>query len=250
MTRLQAASIHFGISAAIAALVVGLMMFIWYPGPLFTAMGGHTLVMILIAVDVVLGPLITLVIFNPRKARHLIRFDLAVIGFVQAAALAYGVFIVSQVRPAFMVFTVDRFDLVAVIDLEPEALAMGSRPEYREIPWGGPRVVGANPPQDASTQMEIIMSAAAGGRDVQHFPRFYAPYESLAATAATKAKPVERLRKAHPESAKALDATLARLGRTLEDTRYLPLKARAHDYSVLVDAKSGAILGYVEINPW
>lgn len=250
MTRLQAASIHFGISTVIAALVVGLMMLVWYPGPLFTAMGGHTLVMILIAVDVVLGPLITLVIFNPKKARHLIRFDLAVIGLVQAAALSYGVYIVSQVRPAFVVFTVDRFDLVAVSDLEPKALAMGSRPEYREIHWGGPRVVGANPPQDADTQMEVIMSAAAGGRDVQHFPRFYVPYENLASIAASKALPVERLRKAHPESAKAIDATLARLGRTLDNTRYLPLKARAHDYSVLVDAKSGAILGYVEINPW
>lgn len=249
MTRIKAASIHLALSAAIAAAVCGIMLFLWFPGPLFTAMGGNTLVMILVGVDVVLGPLITLIIFNPKKARHLIRLDLAVIGLVQLAALAYGVYIVSEVRPQYMVFTVDRFDLVSTVDLRPQDLAQAA-PEYRSLQWGSPRTVGAKPPTDANRQFEMITSAAAGGRDVQHFPEFYVPYEQLASAALAKSHPIERLKKAHPESSADIDATLARLGRTAAGTRYLPLKARARDFSVLIDAKTGAVVGIAEVNPW
>ena len=77
LNRWKAATLHLGISAAIAATVVALMLALWYPKPYFEAMGGDTLIMILIGVDVVIGPLITLVIFDPKKKK--LKFDLAVI---------------------------------------------------------------------------------------------------------------------------------------------------------------------------
>ncbi len=57
--------------------------------------------------------MVTLIVFNPGKRLALLRLDLAVIGTIQAAALAYGVSVIAEARPVYMVFTVDRFDLVA-----------------------------------------------------------------------------------------------------------------------------------------
>ena len=88
LNRWKAALIHLGISAAIGVGVVALMLFVWYSRPYFTAMGGDTLILLLIGVDVVIGPLITLTIFDPKKKG--LRFDLSVIAAVQLAALAYG----------------------------------------------------------------------------------------------------------------------------------------------------------------
>ena len=39
MSRWQAAGLHLGLSAAIAAIVLGVLYLLWYPATYFTAMG-------------------------------------------------------------------------------------------------------------------------------------------------------------------------------------------------------------------
>jgi len=251
MTRQKATAIHLGLSALIGAIVCAVMLFVWYPGPLFNASGGQSLVAILIAVDVVVGPLITFIIFNPTKARHLLRLDLAFIGLVQFAALAYGVYVISQARPAYIVFTVDRFDLVAVQELTAKARAEAKRPEFRELPLGRPATIGAIPPIDGNEQMDVITSAASGGRDVQHFPRYYVPYAEVARQAAARARPIKVLRdRLSKGDALELDRAIAATGFAEADLRFLPLDGRAADYVVLLDAKTGDVRGYAAVDPW
>ena len=249
MNRWKAFAIHLGISAAIGTIVVGTMLLVWYPGLFFTAMGGNDLVLILLGVDVVLGPLITLVVFNPRKARRLLRIDLAVIGAIQALALAYGVQVIAEVRPVYMVFTVDRFDLVAANDLKESELARVSDPAFQGIPWGRPRTVGVQSPADSKEQMRIIQSALAGA-DLQTFPQYYVKYEVLAARALKVSKPLAVLRRRHPEEGARIDGRIAELGRKEGELRFLPLKARSRDYCVLLDAKDGSVAGFLELIPW
>ena len=85
------------LSFAVATAVLAFMLSLWYPGPLFEAAGGDRLVFILVAVDVTLGPLITLVIFKAGKKG--LKFDLAVIASLQLAALVYGMHTVYVARP-------------------------------------------------------------------------------------------------------------------------------------------------------
>ena len=101
MTRWKASAIHLGISAGDRRLgrgrgdAAGLV-----PEPLFTATGGNDLVMILVAVDVVLGPLITLIVFNPAKPLQADRASTStVIAVLQLAALAYGIGVIAMARP-------------------------------------------------------------------------------------------------------------------------------------------------------
>ena len=249
MNRWKAAGIHLGISALIAISIVATMLLVWYPPPFFTAMGGNDLVMILVAVDVVLGPTITFIIFNPGKPLRLIRFDLAVIGMVQFAALVYGVYVVAIARPVYMVFTVDRFDLVAANEIQREELARVKDPRFKAIPWGKPPTIAVRSPTDPNEQFRVIQSALRGA-DLQTFPQYYVPYEEMARDALRRSRPLERLRKGHPDEAEEIDGTLKKLDRTLADTHYLPLKARARDYSVLLDAKTGAVVGFVKVIPW
>jgi hypothetical protein len=251
MNRWKACAIHLGISALIGTAVISAMLFVWYPGPFFTAMGGNDLVIILLGVDVVLGPLITLIVFNPRKRAALLKLDLAVIGAIQAAALAYGVSVIAEVRPVYMVFTVDRFDLVAASDIKAAELARVADPRFRSIPWGKPPTIAVKTPTDPKEQMRVIQSALEGS-DLQTFPQYYTDYEAFAGQALKVSKPYSLLRRRHPEpeSIALIDKRLAELGRKEEDVRFVPLKARNRDYCVLVDAKSGAVLGFLELYPW
>ena len=80
-SRWKAAGIHLAISVSIALVVVVFMFFLWYPTPYFQAMGGGGLLLLVTGVDVVLGPLITLVIFNTQKKS--LKFDLMCVAIVQ-----------------------------------------------------------------------------------------------------------------------------------------------------------------------
>ena len=106
LNRWKASTIHLACSALIATTIIVLMLALWYPGAYFTAMGGQMLVLIVVGVDVVLGPLITLIIFDTRKKS--LKFDLGVIVAVQVAALVYGCYVMFEARPVYNVFVVDR----------------------------------------------------------------------------------------------------------------------------------------------
>src|SRR4051812_39853954 len=96
--RIRAATLHLALSAAIAAAVFLPIYFFWYPDVLFSKAGGRDLFFLILGVDVTIGPLITFVIFVPRKKG--LAFDLAVIAILQTAALAYGVYVLFESRPA------------------------------------------------------------------------------------------------------------------------------------------------------
>src|SRR5512132_772047 len=103
MNRFKAALIHLGISACIAGATLLFMLTVWYPGPFFKAVGGDGLILILLGVDVAIGPLITLVVFDTRKKS--LKMDLAVVALLQLAAFSYGVWTIFEARPVYIAFT-------------------------------------------------------------------------------------------------------------------------------------------------
>jgi hypothetical protein len=145
LNRWKASAIHLALSAAIGISVIALMLALWYPQHYFAAMGGDTLIMLLIGVDVVIGPLITLIIFDPKKKN--LRFDLAVIALLQLTALVYGCSVMFKARPVFNVFVVDRFEVIAANAVDEESLEK-AKPPFRTLPLTGPKIAGAREPED------------------------------------------------------------------------------------------------------
>lgn len=234
LSRWQAAGTHFLICLAIAAAVVTLMLEVWYPGALFEAAGGNALLMILVGVDVTLGPLLTLIVFKAGKPG--MAFDLAFIATVQLAALTYGGYVVFLARPAFVVFVKDRFEVVSAAELPPEALAQAKYPQFRKVPLTGPGLAVADVPTDPAERKKVI-EAAFAGRDLQQFPRLYAPFGERRAEVLAKAKPLSRLR-AESEVTAAVDAYLARAGAGAQDAPALLLRTRFAWLVVIVDPKT------------
>ena len=86
-SRTRAFLIHLAASASVVGAFAAVLRLFWYPGPWFTASGTWEVLRILIGVDVVLGPVLTLIVFKPSKPS--LPFDLAVIALVVKAFLAY-----------------------------------------------------------------------------------------------------------------------------------------------------------------
>ena len=239
-TRWQASGLHLLISAAIAAAVLTLMLGVWYSTPLFEAEGGLGLVFILVGVDVVLGPLITLIIFKSGKPG--LKFDLSVIATLQLSALIYGGYVVFEARPVFLVLVKDQFEVVTAAELKPEWLEAARRPEFRTLPATGPVLVAFEVPADENERQVIVLSAISGGRDAQHYIQYYVPYADRAQEALSRALAIEEVRRRYATTAKVIDQYLAGSGRKDAEVRYLPMRARNEWIAVLVDAKSGVVV--------
>ena len=244
MSRWRASGIHFLLSVAVASSVLVFMLTVWYPWPLFEAAGGDRLIFILLAVDVALGPLITLVIFKVGKKG--LKFDLAVIAMLQLAALAYGMHTVYLARPVYLVFTKDRFDLVSASDLDPQDLEKVTRPEFAHVPLGRPRYIAAVPPSDPAARQRLLM-ASLQGKDLQLHPQYYVPYEQEVPSALARAQSLELILKRDPEG---VQRRLKAAGRSQEAVKFLPLRGKLTDGAVLLDAKTGAPLDIVLVDPW
>ena len=107
MNRYQAFGSHLLISLVIFAVILVCITQYWYPGILFDTGNGWKAIGLIIGIDLVLGPLLTLLVFNPKK--NSLKFDLSVIAAVQVAALSYGTWTIYQSHPVAVAFINNHF---------------------------------------------------------------------------------------------------------------------------------------------
>ncbi len=107
MSRWKAGFIHLLISLAIFLGLLALILLLWYPGILFNIDRGWAGLQLVIGVDLIAGPLLTLVVFKAGKPG--LSFDLSCIAFFQAACMAVGMWVVYSERPLALVLAYDTF---------------------------------------------------------------------------------------------------------------------------------------------
>lgn len=113
ITKLKATGVHLGLSVIIFLYLAYQIVYNWYPQPYFSIDGGWQGLRLIAAVDLVLGPVITFMIFDLSKSRRAILFDLTTIVVIQFAALFYGVFLTYYQRPVAIVL-IDEFVMSAI----------------------------------------------------------------------------------------------------------------------------------------
>lgn len=158
MSRWQASAIHFSISLAVFLVLMAIILLVWYPGILFSVDGGWTGLRIVIGVDLVLGPLLTLVVFKVGKPGLL--FDLSCIVFAQVACMAAGMWIVYSERPLALVLAYDTFYSLAAGEYQD----FGKDPSILEgFPGSYPKLIYIELPEnEISAEIANIRSQFIG----------------------------------------------------------------------------------------
>ena len=249
MSRWKAAAIHLSISLTLAAIVATLLYTMWFPPPYFRAAGASDLIPLLMGVDIIMGPLLTLVVISPGKPKKLRQLDLSIIVALQVVAFGYGFYVVCQARPVFIVAESDRLVIVAADELTNADLAKGNRPEYRSRSWRGPQLVGALPPTGPQVA-EFTMKVLAGGKDIDQLPEYYVPYEQLADRLMKHALPLDLLKPADADQRKqlaALESDATTRGQTLQ---FLPLQRGPEDYAAIIAPGQRQPVAVLHVDPW
>ena len=247
MTRWRASATHFLISFVVLGLVIGLVVWRWYPPALFEMAKAGPLLSILVSVDLILGPALTAIVY--RSGKKGLTFDLTFIAVVQLAALCYGLFTLATSRPVYLVATSDRFQLVFANELEitdPSKVP----PAYRDPPWFGPTLVAAPLPADPKERLEAMIAAMTGAR-IEQQPARYAPYPAKNGEPMRAAIPAETAIEVAPRPQQAaLLAAFSRYRSGAKRLAMLPLQSTRGNATVVLDAVDGRILGFAPIDPW
>lgn len=244
---LGAAGWHLLASALAAAVAAGLVFGVWFPYPYRDLVGGRELFLIVVAVDVVCGPLLTLVLFNHLKSRRELALDLSLVAVVQLAALIYGLHTVVEARPVYLAFEVDRFRAVTMADVQRDKL----RPELgglHVIGWNGPRVIGVRQPKDNEEMMRSL-DLSLGGIDPAVRPDWWVPYGEVRSRVLAKARLASELREKRPDQKSLIDASISDSGLLEERLRWLPITSfQSTGWVAFVDATSAEIKFFAPVD--
>jgi hypothetical protein len=182
--RLKLFALHFLSSCCVLGLVWGALYLGWYRWPGWYVSGVLGIAAIMAGVDVVLGPLLTLIIANPGKSRRVLARDIGVIAAVQLVALVYGAVTLWHGRPLYYTYSEGWLQMVPAGDISAQEAALGRQLNPRFAPhwYSLPRWIYAPLPKDTKLADQIVESATlSGGDDVIQMPRFYRPWEEAAA---------------------------------------------------------------------
>jgi len=233
---------HLSTSVIIVLFVIWLVFFIWYPSPLATAVGVTHIFLMLLAIDVILGPFLGLLVY--KEGKKTLKFDLSVIILIQIAALCYGVYSIAQGRPVWLAYNVDRIELVRNNEIIQDHVDQ-AQTQFQHPSWLKPRYVGVAFAKDANQRDNDLFAEALGGISIAQKPERYVEIEQVKLKIQQHAQDLALL-------AQYNDKVLVKkiLAQYPQANAFVPLKANAVDMTVLVNRDTAEIIKIVDLRPW
>lgn len=246
-TALPAVFWHLIASVVVATLAAALVFGVWYPEPYAQLAGGADLFWLLVAVDVVCGPLLTGVLYTPKKPKRELFQDLGLVAVIQLAALVYGLYTVALARPVYLVFEVDRFRVVSAADIQPSAL----KPDLgglHVLPWAGPKIIGVRDPRNAEEKLKSIEQSLQG-LEPSVRPDWWQAYALSKPQVLKRAQPIDTLRKKQPGAVSLIDQAVAESGTGESALGWLPLTSfRSTSWVAFVDLSTAEVLAFAPVD--
>lgn len=230
------------ISCLIALLVIGLVFFIWYPSPLTTAVGVTHIFLMLLVIDVILGPLLGLLVY--KEGKKTLKFDLSVIILIQIAALCYGVFSIEQGRPAWLVYNVDRFELVRKNEIVDTNI-QHAQPQFQQASWFKPQYVATEFAKDTQQRNDEMFAEVFSGISIAQRPERYVELTQAKTQIQQRVLPLNELEQYNSKA--DVEKTLAKYPNV---DAWVPLKATAVDMVVLLNKEKAEVIKIVDLRPW
>ena len=245
MTRSQASAIHLLISAAFVSVIFLIIFFVWYPGATYTIAGAFSIVLLLISVDLVLGPLLALIVY--KKDKPGLRFDLSFIATIQLIALLYGSFTLYNDQPYYMVFAVDRFNVVSEKQIDRSNLRFD---ELLQKPFADVISVYARMPEGEAFQQFLQSVNFEGRADLERRPEFWEPYPNGKQIVIDAIRPLAELNPRSAQDERRVLRAIRTHGSDHPNLGFLPIGTLAEDMGMVMDMDTAEPLDVIKVDPW
>lgn len=236
--KFKAAGIHLLISLFLALLSFLLIYLVWYPTPLVKATGVEGLFLMMLGIDLILGPTFTFIVY--KKLKKTLKFDLWVIAIIQLSAMLYGIFSMYQGRPIWIAFAGDRFELIKANDL------VESETKHIKIPYFGPDFTYVNvKPVSAKEQLNMMLEEAQSGINPVQKPERHQKFSFASIDISQKAISLTEL-----ESYNNVNLVHSILRQYPNANSWLPLSANRLDMVILLNKEKAEVVEIVDLRPW
>ena len=242
--RFRAFGLHLLASSVALSSILGALYFGWYRWPGWYLTDAARVIMVMAGVDIVLGPLLTLIIAGPAKPRRVLARDIAVIVAVQLCALVYGAASLWNGRPLYYAYSENILQLVQAYDIEDAESALGQKQNPGLAPhwYSLPRWIWAPLPQDKDAALKIMTAAVTGGDDVISMPRYFKPWDQGLPALRTRLKKVDEVPYFARKDKDLLKARMAAAGMAADQPNCMPLTGRGHPLLAVFDPVSVRIV--------
>lgn len=244
-TKFKASLIHLALSLVLVSLIISLIIYFWYPLEYLNITNFKNIALLIILIDLVLGPLLTFVVFNPQKKS--LRFDLAVIAVIQLSALAYGVNALYNTHPLYITYNHGRFNIIQANEVSPD---MAQYDDFKISKLSSPKLAFAKIPDDLDKQVEIMIGVDLKGEpDIDKRVEYFEPHENHMDTILKDSLDIVKLFAKENLTESSIDF-LKSHGDNKDSYAYLPLKGTSGDAIIVLDKKSAKLITTINSNPW
>jgi hypothetical protein len=237
--RFTATFLHFTISLIIFSFFLAVLLTYWYPAPFFTASGGWQGLKIVAAIDLILGPSLTLIIYNRNKSKLELGTDLSIIACIQLAALIWGVTTVYSQRPIAAVFWEDSFYTVPASALEKQGINLDTLDKYGT---DEPFYIFAEQPKTLEEKQELIDSILKERIPPYQQIARYRPIELHYNDIFKRSVNIHEIIEYNLEMKKEIDDVISQSNTSLNENYYISLQSKYHNI-ILVFSQTGELLG-------
>lgn len=233
---------HFLISICISLISLFWVFHVWYPSPLAKATDVTHIFLMLLAIDVILGPFLGFIVYKEKKKT--LKLDLAIIFLLQLFALGYGLFSISQARPVWIAYNVDRFELIRVNDIIADKIE-NAYPEYQTASWLKPKFVGVQISESIEEKNQNMFEEVLGGISIAQRPERYVSVDQVETQMKLRSQSLSQLNQYNTSN--DLEEILTKYPNA---NAWLPLKANAVDMVVLINKEKAEVIKIVDLRPW
>jgi len=244
--KLLAFGIHLALGMSVVLSFLAFCYFVLYTPEILWLEGGTEVVVLILVVDLLLGPVLTFIVY--RRGKKGLILDLTLIATVQIAAFAYGAFALYSQRPLYLAFDVEHFSVMTASDID---LADLEDETLRPRAMSGPLPVYVIRPEDGEERTRILFEALGGGKDVRFYPKYYRHMGDHLDAVRSRSYTVDELRELKPQVIPAIEETLAASDHSARDVLFVSIDGRSRAATVMLDRETGEILAYVDVSlPW
>lgn len=222
---------HLMASSFLGIVLSFIVFYLWYPGPIAVAEGVTRIFCIILIIDIIVGPLLSLIIYKEGKGN--LKIDLLLIILIQLAAMSYGVYSIMQSRPVWISQNGAIFQLVRANAILPQD-QVKALIKFRQNGWWEPVWVAVN---QADPKYELYSEPTL-------VPNLYIELRYAIPRIRKYAQSIDRL---------ALFNTQHRINKELtkypQAVSWMPLRTTGLDLVVLFDSEH-KIIGVVNLRPW
>ena len=162
--------------------------------------------------------------------------------------MAWGMLSLYQNRPFWMVYTVDRFEVLSMRDID---LGWVTDPQFLDKPFIGPLLIFANMPADPVAYQKLLREIMFEGKpDLQFRPEFWSLYTERKEIALQKSRPLLELRETRPGWSEAIDSLVKKHGGDISLLKFAPTLQKDGQFTAILDAQSGDVIEAIKIDPW